>query len=155
MVYICIYSAKNHSNSNSNTPRLYSQWQKKIVFYSATIHRVEMRDAIWCRFTPNNCPFPKNNEPQMRSALLRISFPKVFPWTEDLVGGRQAEKGIGGILFESFAISQRSRVPDSYQNCVPAPSPAITTTAKRSTITKIWISAYMYKYVVSFRSCSF
>ena len=38
----------------------------------------------------------------------------------------------GGIFCASFAISQRSRVPDSYQNCVPTPNPATSTTAKHS-----------------------
>ena len=50
----------------------------------------------------------------------------------------------GKVIIESFAISQWSRVPDSQQNSVPASSLATSTTAKRSTIMKTWISAYMY-----------
>ena len=34
---------------NSNKPRLFSQWQE-ILFYSATIHYAEIRDAILVQF---------------------------------------------------------------------------------------------------------
>ena len=51
--------------------------------------------------------------------------------------------GFGGIFCESFAISQRSKVQDSYQNCVPAPNPATSTTAKRSTM-MLWRLGSVY-----------
>ena len=65
-------------------------------------------------------------------------------------GGGGRGGGAGGSICRKFRdFAAVSRVPDSEQNCVPASSPATSTTAKRSTIMKTWISAYMYKYVVS------
>ena len=59
---------------------------------------------------------------------------KFSPGLKILLAAARQDRVWGEFFCESFAISHWSRGPDSYQNCVPAPDPATSTRARRSTM---------------------